>query len=317
MSEQPSARVPGVGNLLLGYVLLGLQPLPVALLKAADVGSAGVMAARFSVAALAIVFVCALRRAGLKTAQPRVLVLRGCLGAGAVLLYFTSIHEAGAARGTLLNYTYPIWANLFAWGLGKSPSRGYWVGLGFALCGLWFVVTPAQGWSSAAIGYGELAGLGSAILAGGAVVTIKQLRKTDESLTIIAAFSAFGLLLSLPLVSASDLKSLAAPEALGLAALVGLVAFFGHVFFTRGYRGASVEHATLLSLIVPLVAALGGILILGEKFSARLLMGGMMIVSASCITLFFGNGAERRNKGLAPLLAPQPPSEASSGRASR
>ena len=278
-------REPGLGSLMIGYVLLGLQPLPVAMLKSADVAPEVVVAARFAIAAVAILLICVIRGTGLKTAQPKVLVLRGLLGGGAVLLYFTAIHEAGAARATLLNYTYPIWANLFAWRLGQKPSRAYWLGLSVALCGLWLVVKPADGWGGGGIGYGELAALGSAVLAGGAVVTIKQLRTTDESLTIIAAFSFFGLMLSAPFVSTTELIPLTGTNALSLALLVGLVAFLGHVYFTRGYRGASVEHATILSLTVPLVAALGGIVLLGEAFSARLLIGGAMILLASCITL--------------------------------
>lgn len=283
--SQTSESGPAAGNLLLGYALLGLQPLPVAILARGDVGPAETVFARFALSAVFIFAVCMIRRRGISTAQPRVLLLRGLLGGGAVLLYFSSIQWAGAGRGTLLNYTYPVWANLFAWALGARPSGRFWWALSLALVGVWFVVVPEEGLGAGTIGAGEWAGLASAILAGGAVLTIKRLRETDESLTIIASFTTFGLLMSLPFSSVESLGRLAGPNLLVPALAVGILAFVGHVFFTRGYRGVSVQTATLLSLTVPLIAALTGVALLGEVLTGRFAVGATAILASSILAL--------------------------------
>lgn len=271
---------PGVGNLLLGYGLLGLQPLAVAFLARAAVGAPEAVFARFAISAFLLTLICLVRRRGLTSAQPGVLLLRGVLGGAAVLLYFTSIQEAGAARGTLLNYTYPIWANLFGWFLGYRPPSRFWFGLALALVGVYFVIVPAGGWGGGSLGRGELAGLLSGLLAGGAVLTIKKLRETDDSLSIIASFTFFGLIISLPFAEIGEVQRLGEPQILPFTLAVGATAFLGHVFFTRGYAGVSVPIATLLSLLVPLVAAVSGALVLGERMTGRLLGGAALILVA-------------------------------------
>lgn len=286
MRDENARAEPGLGNMMLGYGLLGLQPLPVVLLSEEGVGSAEAVCARFGLSLLFIFAICWIRGRGLSTHQPRTLALRGLLGGCAVLLYFHSIQNAGAARGTLLNYTYPIWANLFSIFLGRRAAPTFWIGLAVTLLGLWLVVVPEDGWGTRPFGDGELAGVASAMFAGAAVLTIKQLRETDESLTIIASFSVCGFLLSLFFFEDAPLSRLTEPRSLLLGLAVGAVAFLGHVFFTRGYRGMSVQHATLLSLSVPLIAAVVGILFLGESYSLRFgVGGGLMLTSTGFVLL--------------------------------
>ncbi len=290
MNEEGAAREPGLGNMLFGYVLLGLQPLPVVLLAREGIGSAEVVGARFGLSLLFIGIICLIRGRGVTTKNPKMLTLRGLLGGCAVLLYFYSIQNAGASRGTLLNYTYPLWANLISVFFGQRPALGFWGGLAVALLGVWLVVVPEEGWGSRPLGTGELAGLGSAIFAGAAVLTIKQLRRTDESLTIIASFSLCGLLMSLFFFDDAPLHRFAEPPVASLGALVGALAFVGHVFFTRGYRGMSVQHATVLSLIVPLIATLVGIFFLGERYTPRVGIGAGLILAATGFVLLKKGG---------------------------
>lgn len=276
---------PGFGNMMLGYVLLGLQPLPVALLAQRGVGTAATVFARFALGLLFIGAICAFRKRWLTTSQPGMLLLRGVLGGLSVLLYFFSIQNSGAARGTLLNYTYPIWANLFSIFLGRRPSGAFWLGLGVAILGLWLLIAPAGGWGSQPFGIGEAAGLASAFISGAAVLSVKQLRKTDETLSILASFSACGLFMSLFFFERNAFAKLTATEPFLLAVAVGVVAFLGHLFFTRGYRGMNVQHATLLSLTVPVVASVVGIAFLGEKVTLRMVLGGLLILLSNAMVL--------------------------------
>lgn len=285
MGSSEAKPDPGLQSMMLGYLLLGLQPLPVALLSKHGVGAAETVFARFALGLVFIGVICTVRRRGLSTLQPGMLLLRGLLGGAAVLLYFFSIQNAGAARGTLLNYTYPIWANLFSIFLGRRPPPSFFLGFGVALVGLWLLIVPPRGFGSEPFGVGEASGLGSALLAGAAVLTIKQLRRTDESLTIIASFSACGLLMSVFLFDCDALTVFLQPEPRRLGIMVGILAFLGHVFFTRGYRGMNIEHATLLSLSVPVTAAFVGVVFLEESFSPRIALGGLLILLSTAAVL--------------------------------
>ena len=270
--------------MLLGYVLLGLAPVLVR--SARDVGwnAPHTVAARFLLAGLFIVGIGALRRRWLSANNRRLLMWRGIFGALAVLLYFTSVQLTGAGVGTLLNYTYPIWANAFgAVFLGQRTFRGFWGLLLLALVGVYLVINPV--WTQLP-SFGELAGVVSAMLAGAAVLCIKKLRETDESLSIIWSFSVFGFLFSLPVAVLDTLKSATPlpwgdPHGWWLLLFIGVLSFLGHVYFTRGYKHTSLQFGSVLALTVPVVAVICGFLFLHEPLSPSFVTGGLLILAAS------------------------------------
>ena len=260
----------------LGYLLLGIQPVFLKLALERGFTTAESVALRFLVSLCLVVPFALWNRQSLRTQQPAVWLLRGILGGLAVLLYFESVRLAGAGLGTLLNYTYPIWANLLSFLIGERPSRMIWLALPLAIVGTVLVVAPT---ADSGIGRGELCGLTSAALAGGAIVCIKRLRRTDGELTIIASFSLVGLLLAipaLPLFAATPSTS-AGQAGWLFALLVGLLSFFGHVYFTRGYKETSIQLGTVLSLIVPALAAGFGWLVLRERLAPSALTGAGLI----------------------------------------
>jgi drug/metabolite transporter (DMT)-like permease len=270
-------------SMLLGFVLLGLVPVMVKSLGAIGWNAAHTVVARFAIACACIVVIVAARRRLLQANNKPLLLLRGVLGGAAVLLFFTSVQLAGAGVGTVLNYTYPVWANVFAaLFLRQRPLPGFWLLLAIALGGVYLVVDPS--WS--ALDLGELAGVASAMLAGAAVVCIKQLRETDDSLIIIWSFSAIGLLFALPIAIADTLTASAElpwGDARGwlLLGLTGLFSFLGHVYFTQGYKHTSLQLGSVLALSVPIVAVFCGWLLLDEALSPMFLLGGGLILAAT------------------------------------
>ena len=124
------------------------------------------------------------------------------------------------------------------------------------------------------------------VLAGAAVLCIKQLRETDESLSILWSFSVVGLLFSLPLALFDTMRSgQHLPWSNGggwlLLALTGLLSFLGQFYFTRGYKHTSLQFGSVLALTVPVVAVFSGWWLLGEPLSPTFVVGGLLIVVAS------------------------------------
>ncbi len=289
------AHPPFLLDLGIGYLLLGIQPIFVRSL-ARHVTSVQTVFLRFAFAAMCIFVLCVVRRRGIITRQPFWSAMRGIAGGIAVYFYFASVAEVGAARAALLNYTYPLWANLFAFLLGARPPRRFFFGLAVAFIGVVLVLSPARGDGLFAVRMGEAKGLLSAVFAGISVLIIKQLRQTDEASSIVAAFTVGGLLISSWGHEPTEtLGTLIDPELAWFAWGVGATSFFGHVFFTRGYKGATVQQATLLSLSVPVIAASLGIVVLGEPAGPRFLSGAA-IVFAALVYVASEGAAERRKE---------------------
>jgi len=281
VEQKVASHAPFHKDLILGYVLLGLQPVFVRVLSIQRLTPMQTVWLRFVLVAVCILIWSIVERRWMATAQPIWFSVRGVLGAVAVYLYFCSVASVGAARATLLNYTYPFWANLFAVMLGARPPGRFWLGLLLAFVGIAVVVLPLDALHSLTLAQGDVFGLLSAVVAGAAVLVVKQLRKTDDAVSIVGAFTVGGLLISSWSHRPLDTLQVAFEPAFAWAALgVGLSSFLGHVYFTRGYRDASVQEATLLSLIVPLVAAVMGILILGEPLGGRFIAGAGLVFFA-------------------------------------
>lgn len=273
-------RSEGVPGLVLGFLLLGLQPLFVKLADRLGFVPAESVLIRFGITLTFAIASARLTGQSLRTQRPWIWLLRGIFGGAAVMLFFTSVALAGAGVGTLLNYTYPVWAQLFAFTVGERlrlETFGYFA---LALLGVYFVVNPG----SADLGPGELAGIFSGMLAGIAVLCLKKLRETDGEQTIIVSFSAFGIVYAVGWLAwqggGGFIESKHALEGWLVELAVGLLSFFGHVYFTKGYKYTTIRLGSVLSMLVPLIAALTGALFLGEPITAHFVLGALLILAS-------------------------------------
>jgi drug/metabolite transporter (DMT)-like permease len=277
--QEPS----GTRSLLLGFLLLGLQPLFVKLADRYGFSPAESVMIRFGITLGLALASALLLGQSLRTQRPWIWLLRGVLGGGAVLLFFTSVALSGASVGTLLNYTYPVWAQLFAFTIGERVRLESLAYLALALFGVYLVVQP----SSQSFGVGEVSGIFSGILAGGAVLCLKKLRETDGEQTIIVSFSLIGIVFAVGLLvwQRGSVGALREHSAQGwlVELVVGLLSFLGHVYFTRGYKYTTVRVGSVLSLLVPLIAAITGVLFLGETVSASFVLGALLILASVLI----------------------------------
>lgn len=268
--------------MLLGYVLFGVVPV---LLKQGLHGGmdAGVTVVLRFVIALGLVGLMLAAGFRIKPVHRVGLVWRGIFGGLSVASFFYAIQLCGAGLGTLLNYTYTLWANLFAvLFFGQRPAKGFWPLLALAGLGLWLVVDPAHGSVSSV---GLAVGVFSGMVAGAAVLTIKTLRKTDDALTINTALSLGGLVVGVP----TALFSLQAHPGQGLpplgaawawVAASALFSFYGQHFFNHGFKEVSVPMASLLAQLTPVIACLSGWYFLGESMTPHFLAGSLCIVVA-------------------------------------
>jgi drug/metabolite transporter (DMT)-like permease len=164
---------------------------------------------------------------------------------------------------------------------GERFSLASWLGLTVALAGLVYLISP---------------GLTAPDPQGAMLMTVAGMAWGIYSLRGRLATDALGstatnFLYCVPLVAAVSLFALrdvqASPTGVALAIASGAVASgLGYVVWFAALRGLKASRAATVQLSVPIIAAFGGIVLLAEDISVRLLiasvatLGGIWIVLA-------------------------------------
>jgi drug/metabolite transporter (DMT)-like permease len=190
----------------------------------------------------------------------------------------------GAGMGALVLFG-TVQATMIGWGLarGERPRPAVWIGLGLALAGLAGIAAP--GATSP-----DPIGLGLMMLAGIAwgIYSLRGRKRAGSPLAITAA----NFLLSVPLAvalaaAAARLGALhASATGLALAGLSGAVASgLGYSLWYAALPGLTATRAAILQLLVPVLAAGGGVGLLGERVSPRLLLTGAAILGGVALAV--------------------------------
>jgi drug/metabolite transporter (DMT)-like permease len=207
-------------------------------------------------------------------------LLRGLLGAAAILLYYRGIQGAGAGLATLLHCTYPIWTALFATTLMREQFD-LQLGIAIALClgGIAVVVGPGADLSAAAT-WGSVSALCASVLAGGAVTTARQLRMRESAYLVTTYFMAVGTICTAPFL----LGGLPAMHPALVATLVGVIltSVAGQYLLHHGLGFAPAIQASLAAATSTVSAAVFEALWLNEGLAVHTLAGaGLMVVAVA------------------------------------
>lgn len=189
-------------------------------------------------------------------------------GTGALILF-------GAVQLTMLSA-----------GLHSGEQFGYvaWFGLALAVAGLFYLVSPG-------IAAPPLPGAASMAIAGMAwgVYSLRGRRLADPLAATAGNFARAALLaplLSVLLFVNARAHTNAAGVALGMAS-GALTSGIGYVIWYAALRRLSAMRAATVQLSVPLIAAFGGVVLLSEAITSRLIaasvaiLGGIAMVMAS------------------------------------
>ena len=206
------------------------------------------------------------------------LLMRGAFGGGAVLLYFLAIAHLPVGVATLLNYTAPVFTALYAMMfLGELVTPATFCALGLTTLGVGLVLKGTAPPGSLGLGLWQWVGIGSALLSGAAVATIREVRKTDGSWEIFAAFCVGGgVMTALPTAAGWVTPSVVEWGAL-LA--IGIISVVAQLLLTYALRFVSAAGAGIIIQLTP-VAALGLGWVLYEEKMTGLSMGGAALTLA-------------------------------------
>lgn len=212
-----------------------------------------------------------------------VLLLRGLLGSGAVLLYFVAIAHLPVGVATLLNNSSPLFVAAFSWLFLGEPllARTLWAFL-LTTAGVLMVVlgnSPLGGGRSLDLRY-ILLGLGSAVLAGGAVTTIRAMRRREGSWEIFFAFCVIGALVT-AVPTAYQFVWPTRRDAFWIA-MTGLFSSAYQVMMTYSLKDVPAVQAGLLLQLTPIATFAFGALWLGELPSLLGWLGAALTIFGVC-----------------------------------
>jgi drug/metabolite transporter (DMT)-like permease len=168
---------------------------------------------------------------------------------------------------------------------GERPHPLQWLGLATALGGLVFLVLPGiQAPSFVGAALMALAGFSWGVYS-------LRGRKAHDPL----AQTTTNFVRSIPFVVAVSLATLPSLhiESRGVALAIAsgaLASGLGYVIWYEALRGLTSTRAAVVQLLVPVLAAIGGVLFLAEAISSRLVLSGVLVLGGIGLALF---GRER------------------------
>ena len=210
------------------------------------------------------------------------LIVRGLIGAASVFLFFRGITTLGLGRGTVLNYTYPIFAALFAPLLLREKLHGdVLAAIGVSFVGIFLVLNPGN---ILAIGVEGLLSLLGGAMSGVAVVAIKKLRETDSPSMIYLAQCVFGLfVVGYPTAT----SSFAFAQSTWLILLaIGVLATVAQLLMTWAYKHVPATEGSLLAFLVPVLNVFLGVIVFGETMRPATIAGSLLVF-VSCVYVAF------------------------------
>ncbi len=285
-------RKNGIFFILLSDLFFGFLPITVKWANHQGYSALQTTFFRFGFALMGILLLAALGWQKIRVVSAKALFWRGFFGGWTVFFFFITQQSTTAAKATLFNYTYSIWANVFdVLVFQRRPPKLFWSALLMAAAGAWLVLGIR--WTG--FQWGDGTGILSGMTGGAAVLAIKEARRTDNALSVFGSFSFFGFVIAglflwwgtTPGNEFAD--RLAFPRSgrgwttLLCMAAVGMLA---QVFFTHGYGYTSLAAGALLSLLVPVFTALFGLTLLGEALTPHFILGTLLILGACGLLVF-------------------------------
>lgn len=214
----------------------------------------------------------------LATQWPKMHLLRGVAGLGAMYCFFYAIAHMPLAEAMLLKLSAPLFIPFVAhfW-LGEDvpPWTRWAIGIGFA--GVALILSPSFTTVAPVAAVALLGGLLAAV----AKVTVRHLSGTEPTARIVFYFTLIGTLVSaVPLVWAWRTPS---AGALGWLFAIAALATIGQWCLTRGLRRASAPRLAPFVYFSVLFAAAYGWIFWGERITWTTVAGSLLVALAGLL----------------------------------
>lgn len=218
------------------------------------------------------------------TVRPRRIVLVAALGVAAYqVTFFAGVRLTGVAVGTVVALgSAPVLTGVLEWlVLRRSPTPRWAAATGLATAG----VAVLAGTGAEVDPWGVLCALGAGASYATYSLASKALLDAGHAAdAVMAAAFGLGAVLLLPSLLVVPVGWVLEPRGAAMALFLGLVpTALAYWLYARGLRRVPAAEAATLVLAEPATAALLGIVLLGEPFTASFAAGAALLVTAIAV----------------------------------
>ena len=210
--------------------------------------------------------------------EPKWLIIRCITGLSAMACYFYAIPLIPLTTAVVLQWTSPLFVALFSGILIKEKVSPFlFICIASAFMGTILIISP----SFEAIEINAIYALISGILSALAYLSIRQLRSTASSESVVFWFAIFCVIVSIPL-SVKELTTLSFYE-IQLLIGVGVTAGIGQIGMTKAYHAAKAAYIGAFSYSTVVVSWIYGLFIFDEILSIWDMIGTLLIVVSGIV----------------------------------
>ena len=207
--------------------------------------------------------------------EPKWLIVRCISGLSAMACYFYAIPLISLTTAVVLQWTSPLFVALFSGYLIKEKVSPFlFICIGVAFTGTILIISP----SFEAIEINAMYALISGILSAIAYLSIRQLRSTATSESVVFWFAIFCVIFSLPF-SVKELLTISTYEIQVLIG-VGITAGIGQIGMTKAYHAAKAAYIGAFSYSTVVVSWVYGFFIFNEVLSIWDMVGTLLMVGS-------------------------------------
>ncbi len=215
--------------------------------------------------------------------NPNALLLRGLFGSTSLVLYFITLQHMPLASAVTLQYLSPIFTAIMGIFMVKEKVKPWqWAFIGISFLGVLMV----QGFDNRVEQLYLYLGIGSALFAGLAYNTIRQLKLTEHPLLITFYFPLVSLPITFVLLMGVTWVMPLGKDWLILI-FIGLTAQTAQYFMTRSYQSDELSKVASLKYIGIVYALLFGYFIFGETFSLAAHLGMLVVLVGVILNIWY------------------------------
>ncbi len=277
-------RAAGLAAMILSSILFSVMSL---LIRLAAADSFLTSFVRFAIGVAVVGSLAFAQRTRLDFVNIPLLLLRGVTGSIAVYTSFLAIEKLGLARGSVLSYTYPLFAAVGGAVFLKERVRPLgWAALAAAVGGMvlmrWGgVVAGGSADPLAALWFAIV--LAGAVVAGLAIVAVRRLTATDSAYAIFFSQSLVGFWVTF--VPALARPAAFTPRLALLLLALGLVAAGAQLLMTWSYGRVDIATGSLLGMFAPVISVVVGVLAFRESLGAVEAVGAVIVLAACTVVM--------------------------------
>ncbi len=228
------------------------------------------------------------RRGGvtiLKTDLPMGHLFRGLIGNSAMIVSFLAVSWLPLADATALSFTSPLFVTaLSAPLLGEAVGAHRWSAVAVGFAGVIVLTHPGAAWFAHGAGAGTAAGLIAGLMSALMMITIRQLSRTEQPVTIVFYFASIGVVVFgclLPFFWVMPTKW----EWAGLVA-IGVLGGFSQLAMTGAYRHAPASTLAPFGYVSIVFSTMFGFAIWRELPGLRVLTGAAIVTGSGLYIIY-------------------------------